>query len=107
MLIIRATLAQSQKCTRIEYRSAYGKCSTKFRRLIRRSVNSLECGGLAPLWPASGKLSTIAVQIGQSDQSAARPAHSRELTLPSRDIFVFMKLEPARARCLFRVVASR
>ena len=50
------------------------------------SVNSLECGGPAPLWPAPAKHSTMAGQIGQSDQSAAKPAHSQELTLPLRPL---------------------
>jgi sulfite reductase (ferredoxin) len=44
-------------------------------------VNSLECGGPAPLWPAPMKHSTRGGQIGQSGQSAAGPAHSKELTL--------------------------
>jgi hypothetical protein len=48
----------------------------------------MECGGPAPLWPEPAwrgfieKHSTMMGQLGQSDQSAARPAHSKELTLP-------------------------
>jgi endonuclease/exonuclease/phosphatase family metal-dependent hydrolase len=50
--------------------------------LIKWSVNSLECGGPAPLWPALAKPSTKAGQIGESGQGAAGPAHSKELTHP-------------------------
>jgi polyisoprenoid-binding protein YceI len=50
--------------------------------LIKCSVNCWECGGPAPLWPAPVKHSTIAGQIGESGQSAAGPAHSKELALP-------------------------
>jgi hypothetical protein len=39
----------------------------------------LECGGPAPLWPALAQHSIKAGQTGQSDQSAARAAHSKEL----------------------------
>jgi putative FmdB family regulatory protein len=47
----------------------------------------LDCGGPAPLWPVPAwrgfieKHSTMTGQLGELGQSAARPAHSKELTL--------------------------
>ncbi len=55
-------------------------------------VNSLECGGPAPLWPARAwrgfieKHSTMTPD--RSDQSAARPAHSKELSYRLDQIFL-------------------